>query len=297
MDDRPSGGHDRGSPLPPGGAFEIAGPGCRRQRHSSGACKCARIKRLGQRSQRHRQCGQSARDTAAGHHPRARTHSIRSRCYLPNVPGAAIGQDETRAACAIRISPLGYPGGRQGERQAARQSYKHLQGMLIDIRDTSLSPPRPKPSASGQPHGPAGSAAGELLQMFRVPGPLHRDLRDGAVDVADIVGREFHRRRADVLLRAMQFCGAGGSERSTASGPAARRSGSGPASPASGQPACRADLRASHPIGFSAWDGRRQRRRANARAMINSAIPIRWAARWSPPLRSCGIRKTDAELD
>jgi hypothetical protein len=75
--------------------------------------------------------------------------------------------------------------------------------MLIDIRDASLSAPRPKPSAA------AGSATDELLQMFRVPGSLHRDPGDGTVDVADIVGREFHRRRVDILLQAMQFCGAG----------------------------------------------------------------------------------------
>ncbi len=139
-DDRQSGIHERGGAGAAG--LSRAGPGCRRQRHSSGACKCARIKRLGQRSQRHRQRGQSARDTAASHYPRARTHSIRS-CwylpnipYLPNVPGAAIGQDETHAVCGIRISSLGCPSGGQGERQAARpQDYKHLQGMLIDIRD------------------------------------------------------------------------------------------------------------------------------------------------------------------
>jgi hypothetical protein len=150
MDARQSGLHDRGCPLSSGGVFESACPGCRRQRHSSGACKCARIKWLGQRSQRHRQCGQSARDTAAGHHPRARTHSIRSRCYLPNVPGAAIGQDETRAACGVRISPLGYPGGGQGERQAARpQDYKHLQGMLIDICDAPTAGAGVCPSVAG----------------------------------------------------------------------------------------------------------------------------------------------------
>jgi hypothetical protein len=136
MDARQSGIHDRVSPLSSGGAFESACPGCRRERHCSRAWKCARTQRLDQRSQRHRQCGQSARDTAAGHPPRARTHLGRSRRYLPNVAGAAISQDETHAVCAIQISPLGYPSGRQGERQAARpQDHKHLQGMLIDIRD------------------------------------------------------------------------------------------------------------------------------------------------------------------
>src|SRR5258706_5163409 len=35
--------------------------------------------------------------------------------------------------------------------------------------------------------------------MFRVPGALHRDPRDSIVDVADILGRKVHGRRADVL--------------------------------------------------------------------------------------------------
>jgi len=132
MDDRQSGSHERGGPGSSGHAFERAWPGCRRERHCSGACECAWIKRLGQRSQRHRQCGQSARDTAAGNHPRARTHLGRSRGYLPNVAGAAIGEDETHAARGIQISPRG----RSGARQAARQqNYKHLQEMLIEIRD------------------------------------------------------------------------------------------------------------------------------------------------------------------
>jgi hypothetical protein len=40
--------------------------------------------------------------------------------------------------------------------------------------------------------------------MFRVPGALHRDPKDSIVDVADILGREVHGRRADVLFQAMQ---------------------------------------------------------------------------------------------
>jgi hypothetical protein len=35
------------------------------------------------------------------------------------------------------------------------------------------------------------SAAYHVLQFFRIPSPLHRDLGDSAVDVAQIVGRQF----------------------------------------------------------------------------------------------------------
>jgi hypothetical protein len=152
--DLQSGISDRCRPFSSGVSRESACPGCRRERHCSGARECARTQRLGQRSQRHRQRGQSARDTVAGHQPRAGTQRILTRWYLPNVPGAANRKDETHAVYGIPISPLGHPGGRQGERQAARpQDYKHLQGMLIDIRDARLSPPRPKPSVSGNRMG------------------------------------------------------------------------------------------------------------------------------------------------
>ncbi len=81
-------------------------------------------------SERHRQCGQSACDTAANNNPRYAAHRIPS-CCLPNVPGAESGKDETDAVCDIQISSRGGPSGRQGARQAARpQDYKHLQGML-----------------------------------------------------------------------------------------------------------------------------------------------------------------------
>ena len=35
------------------------------------------------------------------------------------------------------------------------------------------------------------SATGHLLQLFRIPSPLHRDLRGGGIDLTQIVGREF----------------------------------------------------------------------------------------------------------
>jgi hypothetical protein len=119
-------------PVPSGCAFKIAGPGCRSQRHSSGTWECARTQRLDQRSERHRQCGQSTGDTAAGHKPGSHTHLIPSCGWLPNVPSATSRQDETNATCGIQISSPGKPSGRQGAGQAAqRQDSKHLQGMLI----------------------------------------------------------------------------------------------------------------------------------------------------------------------
>jgi len=131
MDDRQIGIACGCGPGSSGCAFEIAGPGCRRERHSFGTWECARTQRLDQRSQRHRQCGQSAGDTAAGHKPGARTHRILSYGWLPNVPGATSRQDETNATCGESPS-LGDPSGRQGARQAAqRQGSKHLQGMLV----------------------------------------------------------------------------------------------------------------------------------------------------------------------
>ena len=48
MDDRQTGIPDPCSVGSAGGAFRIAGPGCRRQRHPSGAGECARAERLGQ---------------------------------------------------------------------------------------------------------------------------------------------------------------------------------------------------------------------------------------------------------
>jgi hypothetical protein len=38
---------------------------------------------------------------------------------------------------------------------------------------------------------------------------LHRDLGDGALDVAEIIGHQVDASRPDVLLQPVQFCGAG----------------------------------------------------------------------------------------
>ena len=45
------------------------------------------------------------------------------------------------------------------------------------------------------------SAADQFLQMFGVAGPLHRDLGKGAIDVAEVVGRQSEAGRSDVLLQ------------------------------------------------------------------------------------------------
>jgi len=43
--------------------------------------------------------------------------------------------------------------------------------------------------------------------MFWIPRPLHRDLGDGALDLAEIVGRELDGDRPDVLLEPLQLRG------------------------------------------------------------------------------------------
>jgi hypothetical protein len=53
------------------------------------------------------------------------------------------------------------------------------------------------------------SATSQSLQVFGVSGPLHRDLRGGALDVAEIVRRELDGNCADVLVQALQLAGAG----------------------------------------------------------------------------------------
>jgi hypothetical protein len=53
------------------------------------------------------------------------------------------------------------------------------------------------------------SATGQLLQMFRVPGSLHRDIGDGTLNVAEIIGSQFNASRSYVLLQPVQFRGAG----------------------------------------------------------------------------------------
>src|SRR6266849_5651537 len=45
------------------------------------------------------------------------------------------------------------------------------------------------------------------LQLFGVPSPLHRDLRGGAVNFAEIVGRQFEGHCSDVLLLARELRG------------------------------------------------------------------------------------------
>jgi hypothetical protein len=134
MDGRQSGIAGRCARGSSGCAFEIACPGCRRERHSAGTGECARTQRLGQRSERHRQCGQSAGDTAAGNHSGYPAHGVPA-CRLPNHAGAASGQDQTDAICGIQIASRAGPNGRQAARQAARRQHtKHLQGMLSSAR-------------------------------------------------------------------------------------------------------------------------------------------------------------------
>jgi hypothetical protein len=113
---------------------KIARPGCRRQRHSSGACERARIERLGQRSQRHRQCGESACDTAADNNAGYAARRIPFR-GLPRAAGAASGKDQADAICGIQIASRAGPSGRQAAGQAARRQHtKHLQGMLSSAK-------------------------------------------------------------------------------------------------------------------------------------------------------------------
>ena len=70
----------------------------------------------------------------------------------------------------------------------------------------------------GRLTAPAASAAHALLKMFRVPGALHRNLGDGALDLADILGvsamsaaRMFSARRSSLVVPGIGtihgFCG------------------------------------------------------------------------------------------
>src|SRR5512132_4540025 len=52
------------------------------------------------------------------------------------------------------------------------------------------------------------SETGHLLQLFGVSAPLHRDLRGGAIDLPNVIGRKFDGSRSDVLLQAGQLRGA-----------------------------------------------------------------------------------------
>ena len=138
MDRRPSDVAGRYSTRSSGGACEIARPGCRRQRHSAGAGECARIKRLGQRSKRHRERGQGAGDPAAVDKSGDAVHRVAAN-GLPDLAGAARGEDQTHAICGSQIPPRGQGNGQgargQGNRQRARQTARpqnseHLPGVL-----------------------------------------------------------------------------------------------------------------------------------------------------------------------
>jgi hypothetical protein len=117
-----------------GCAFEIARPGCRRERHSAGTGECARTQRLGQRSERRGQRGQSAGDTATSTHASYPVRGVPA-CRLANLAGAPSGQDQTDAICGIQIPRRGQgngAGARQEDRRQddRRQGSEHLQGML-----------------------------------------------------------------------------------------------------------------------------------------------------------------------
>src|SRR5215831_3194447 len=52
------------------------------------------------------------------------------------------------------------------------------------------------------------SATDSPLKMFWVPSTLHLDLGNGVVDVAQVVGRQFHGGSSEVLFQPMQLRGA-----------------------------------------------------------------------------------------
>src|SRR5207253_11416608 len=52
------------------------------------------------------------------------------------------------------------------------------------------------------------SAAGHLFEPFRIPIALHRDLRDGAPDLTQILRSQFDGSRSDILFQAVQLRGA-----------------------------------------------------------------------------------------
>jgi hypothetical protein len=142
MDDRQNGVAGlcgRGSA---GRAWTIAGAGCRRQRDSSGAGECARAERLGQRSQRHRQCCQSTGAAVADDHSGYAAQRILFR-RLPVFAGAARGQAQTTAIRGTSISSWGTPRDRPGARPADRpRRSQHLQGMLSVWQSFNARPSR-----------------------------------------------------------------------------------------------------------------------------------------------------------
>ena len=54
-------------------------------------------------------------------------------------------------------------------------------------------------------HNGSRLAADHFLQVFRVPSPFQRNLRDGALDLAEIFGREFYGSCADIFFEARQL--------------------------------------------------------------------------------------------
>jgi hypothetical protein len=176
MDNRPSGIAHRCGPRPSRRARKIACPGRRRQRHSAGAGECARTQRLGQRSQRHRQRGQSACDPVADNHSGDAARRL-PFCGLPRAAGAASGEDQTNAICGIEIAWLGGAGGRQGAGQAARpRGPKHLQGMLNSAKvvASNLSRLRGR-SARSAGWGKATSASARVTPTPTLPRKRERE--------------------------------------------------------------------------------------------------------------------------
>ena len=51
-------------------------------------------------------------------------------------------------------------------------------------------------------------ATGQLLQLFRIPGTMHRDLRGGAFNLTKIVRRQFDGNCSHVLVQTIQLRGA-----------------------------------------------------------------------------------------
>jgi hypothetical protein len=169
----------------PGRSRKIACPGCRRQRHSAGAGECARAQRLGQRSQRHRQRGQGACDTAANHHSGDAARRI-PFCGLPRAAGAARGKDQANAICGIEIAWLGGAGGGQRAGQAARpRGSKHLQGMLIPQASRRMNTTQGLAAVAGSRRGHqrahvSGQRRAERFRIARQPAlamPEHGELR------------------------------------------------------------------------------------------------------------------------
>jgi hypothetical protein len=74
-----------------------------------------------------------------------------------------------------------YQGGGFLHSQRAGAYYRRVAGVLASSIDLCLA------CAAGL----CRLATGHLLQLFGVPGALHRDLRGGAVDLMEIAGREF----------------------------------------------------------------------------------------------------------